>query len=527
MLSPIASTRSGPVTGTSLPADDTHRQSVLRFCGIPFAASIAGPNRFRAPQPEHAWDEPRECTAWGDICPQGVSAMSKMLGASAIVTGDECLNLNVWTPGVDAAARPVMVWIHGGAYTSGSGSTPWYDGQRFAANHDVVVVTINYRLGALGFLDLSRVVPDVVQAAGSANPANPGDVVITPNCGLLDQIAALEWVQQCIAAFGGDPTNVTVFGESAGAMSIGALLGAPAAAGLFGRAILQSGAAAHISSPEQGERAARAFLNALGLTQDRASLAALATLPIEEITTASTAADTSAIGGGGLAWQPTIGTASLPEHPLDVVAGAAHAGIDVLFGTTTEEMRLFLAFDPDSASLDHAGIVSRLSRTFDESIAAAIAEGYANDAPDRSPRDTWVAISTDQVFRYPADQLARALTDGGANSLWAYEFAWQTPAFGGVLGSCHALEIPFVFDNLHQRAVGMFTGTGAERQGIADVMHHAWASFARHGNPNIGASPKAPEWFPWSPDDRTTFTIGVDVEVVDDPKGEALRRWPQ
>ena len=235
---PLAPTRSGPVTGTSLPADDTHRQSVLRFSGIPFAASIAGANRFRAPQPERRWDEPRECTSWGDICPQGESAMSKMLGASAIVTGDDCLNLNVWTPGIDDAARPVMVWIHGGAYVSGSGSTPWYDGQRFAANHDVVVVTVNYRLGALGYLDLSRVVPD------AANPANSDGVVVTPNCGLLDQIAALEWVQECITAFGGDPKNVTVFGESAGAMSIGALLGAPAVSGLFRRAILQSGAAA-------------------------------------------------------------------------------------------------------------------------------------------------------------------------------------------------------------------------------------------------------------------------------------------
>ncbi len=514
MNTPVALTRSGPVTGNLLPADDTHRADVARFRGIPFADTIAGANRFRAPQRERPWSEPRECNAWGDICPQVASAMEKMLGSSKITAGDDCLNLNVWTPAAKDAGRPVMVWMHGGAYVTGTGATPWYDGQRFAANHDVVVVTLNYRLGALGYLDLTRLVPDAADA-------------FTPNCGLLDQIAALEWVRECISAFGGDPGNVTVFGESAGAMSIGALLGAPGATGLFRRAILQSGAAANVSSPAKTDRTATAFLDALGLTPTIESVSSLATLGIDEIVRASGAADNSAISGGGLGWQPTTGTSSLPEHPLDVVAAGRCAGIDVLFGTTREEMRLFTAFDPSSASLDHGGIVARLSHTFDEVRARSVADGYAADAPDREATETWVEIATDQVFRWPADRLARALSTGRANSQWAYEFTFQSSAFGGVLGSCHALEIPFAFDNLHQRGVEMFTGSSPERQGIADILHHAWASFARHGNPNVAASPKAPEWFAWTPTERSTFTIGVDVEMIDDPRGEALRRWAQ
>lgn len=510
---PVADTRSGPVGGTELLADDAHGQAVLRFQGIPFAQSIAGVNRFRAPQREDSWTEVKDCTRWGPICPQVASSMESLLGASKISAGEDCLNLNVWTPGIDNGARPVMVWIHGGAYVTGSGSTPWYDGQRFASNHDVVVVTINYRLGALGYLDLTRLVPDTD--------------LVTPNCGLLDQIAALEWVHECIDAFGGDPTNVTVFGESAGAMSIGALLGAPAAVGLFGRAILQSGAAANISAPARADSAARFFLDALGLEATEASIASLATITIEEIVRASGVADSSTIDGQGLGWQPTTATASLPVHPLAALAAGTRAGIDVLFGTTSEEMRLFTVFDPNAASLDHDAIVVRLNRNLDPPIAQAVADRYRDDAPGRSPSDTWAEIATDQVFRWPAEQLARALSDGRANSLWAYEFTWQTPAFGGVLGSCHALEIPFVFDNLHQRGADIFTGSGSERQAIADVLHHAWASFARHGNPNLAASPKAPEWFAWSADESATFVIGINTEMVSDRRGEALRRWPR
>ena len=513
MFAPVALTRSGPVFGTLLPADESHSADVARFRGIPFAQSIAGANRFRAPQREHAWTEARDCNAWGDICPQVASAMEKMLGSSKIAAGDDCLNLNVWTPAADDAGRPVMVWMHGGAYVTGTGSTPWYDGQRFASNHDVVVVTLNYRLGALGYLDLTRLVPGAADA-------------FTPNCGLLDQIAALEWTQECISAFGGDPSNVTVFGESAGAMSVGALLGAPRAAGLFHRAILQSGAAANVSSPAKADRTATSFLNALDLAPTVESVSSLATLNIDAIIQASGAAD-SAISGGGLGWQPTTATSSLPNNPLDVVAAGGRAGIDVLFGTNREEMRLFTAFDPSIASLDHDGIVARLSLSFDEARARTVADGYATDAPDRGAAETWVEIATDQVFRWPANQLASALSAGSANSLWAYEFTYQSPAFGGVLGACHALEIPFVFDNLHQRGVEMFTGSNPERQGIADILHHAWASFARHGNPNMTASPKAPEWFAWTPTERPTFTIGVNAEMVNDPRGVALRRWPQ
>ena len=439
--------------------------------------------------------------------------MGSLVGAKRPAGADDCLNLNLWTPEADDAARPVMVWIHGGAYVTGTGATPWYDGQRFASNHDVVVVTINYRLGALGYLDVSGLVPDASDLA-------------TPNCGLLNQIAALEWVRDCVGALGGDPANVTIFGESAGAMSVGTLLGTPGAHGLFRRAILQSGATAHVSDAPRARRTASSFLAVLGVAATREGIASLAEREIDDIVAASAKVGANANEADGLPWQPSTGTASLPEHPLRVVHSGGVRGVDVLFGTTRDEMRLFTAFDPTVASITQNGIRHRLTRTVGEVAADRIASAYVADGPDRSTVHSWSEIATDEVFRVPAHRLASALYVGGANSLWAYEFVWPTPVFGGVLGSCHALEIPFVFDNLHQTGVAMFTGDSPDRQLIADLLHPAWASFARHGDPNVDASPKAPEWRSWDPDKRHTLAVSVEPELVSDPRGEALRRWP-
>ena len=509
----VATTRSGPVQGTGLARDERHHRPVTRFLGIPFGAPISGRARFAAPQRELPWSGVADATSYRPFCPQGASMTGALLGARNKSGADDCLNLNVWTPGSDDAARPVMVWIHGGAYVTGAGSIPWYDGQRFAANHDVVVVTINYRLGALGYLDVSALIPDAADLA-------------TPNAGLLDQIAALEWVRDCIASFGGDPANVTVFGESAGAFSIATLLGAPAARGLFRRAILQSGAAAHISEPERASRIARAFLHELGVDPTPEGIASLADRSIDEILAASEAAAANTKEPDGLPWQPTTGTPSLPQHPHDVVRSGAWDGIDVLFGTTRDEMRLFTAFDPALRAIDDEGIRQRLSRSVGPAAAEGIANAYLSDVPERSTADAWSEIATDEVFRVPAHRLATALNEGGANSLWAYEFEWPTPVFGGLLGACHALEIPFVFDNLHQPGVAMLTGHGPERQLIADLLHPAWASFARHGDPNVDGSPKAPEWLPWDPEERHTLVVSPTPELVSDPRGEALRRWP-
>ncbi len=513
LTAPVATTRSGPVRGAVLASDERHQRVVNRFLGIPFGAPITGAARFAAPQREAPWSEVADATSYRDYCPQSVSKTGALLGARNKPGNDDCLNLNVWTPGTDDGARPVMVWIHGGAYVTGTGSIPWYDGHRFAANHDVVVVTINYRLGALGYLDVSAIVPDAVDLAA-------------PNAGLLDQIAALEWVRDCIASFGGDPANVTVFGESAGAFSIATLLGAPSARGLFRRAILQSGAAAHISAPERASRMARAFLDELGVRPTRDGIASLADRGIDEIVAASEAAAAKTKEADGLPWQPSTGTSSLPQHPHDVVRSGAWQGIDVLLGTTRDEMRLFTAFDPALRAIDADGIRKRLSVSVGPVAAEAIATAYLADDPERSTADTWPEISTDEVFRVPAHRLATAHHEGGANSLWAYEFAWPTPVFGGLLGSCHALEIPFVFDNLHQPGVAMLTGDDPERQLIADLLHPAWASFARHGDPNVDASPKAPEWLSWNPEERHTLVVSPTPELVSDPRGEALRRWP-
>jgi para-nitrobenzyl esterase len=517
-MEPVAVTRSGNVSGTVLPADASHLIETARFLGIPFAQPISGERRFAPPQRETPWEGLRRCDAVGPTCPQIPNSLEGMLGARRPNPGDDCLTVNVWTPAdaLGSGSLPVMVWIHGGAFETGSGSTPWYDGQRFAANQRVVLITLNYRLGALGYLDLSRVIPE-------------SEGLFSPNNGMADQVAALEWVQESVAGFGGDPGNVTVFGESAGAMSIGALLGAPSAKGLFRRAILQSGACANVSSPERADMIAKAFLDALHLPTDSNALSALTILPMEELIEATQVVSQTSLGVGGLAWQPTYGTSSLPQEPLAHVSEGC--GVDVLLGTTREEMRMFLAFDQRNASLDRDAMVTRLTTTFDGTLAEAIVDGYVADGVDAngaaaSALDTWTAITTDQVFRRPAHQLARALRTGGAPSVWMYEFAWATPAFGGVLGSCHALEIPFVFDNLGQVGVDVFTGTGEERQAIANTAHRAWASFATHGDPNQKVKGDVPYWPQWDDETAPTFILDATPSLALGPRGDVLRNWP-
>ena len=509
---PFAPTRSGNIEGIWHRADKTHSRDVARFCAIPFAEPISGPNRFTAPKREATWSGTRNAAAFGPICPQVASPLTAMFGAVAPVMADDCLTLNVWTPGLDDGKRPVMVWIHGGGYSTGSGSTPWYDGRRFAANHDVVLVTVNYRLGALGYLDTSRLVP------GSSD-------VVTPNNGVLDQIAALEWIRDCIGGFGGDPGSVTVFGESAGAMSIGALLGSPAAKGLFQQAILQSGAASNVSDHTRADQSATAFLRELNVPSTGEGLLALTAIPIDEIIRASGAAERASNANGGLAWQPTIGADSLPVHPLKAVSDGSADGIRILFGTNRDEMRLFLTFDPSTSHITRDWMVSRLAEGMPTETAVTIVDAALAESAGRSVLDTWVDIASDQTFRWPAEALARALSERGTAPMWAYEFTWPTPAFGGVLLCCHALEIPFVFDNLHQAGAAVFTGTTEDTHGVARVFNHTWAHFARHGHPNAGINVLATPWPEWNPEDRMTLIIDREVSLSKAHRSAALDRW--
>jgi para-nitrobenzyl esterase len=395
----------------------------------------------------------------------------------------------------------VLVWIHGGGFTGGAGSTPWYDGRRFCRRGDVVVVTVNYRLGVLGFLDLS----------GLGEPA----LAHSGTCGLLDQVAALRWVRENISSFGGDPGNVTVFGESAGAMSIGALLGMPAAAGLFHKAILQSGACQNTSSPARAQAIAAEVLDAAGLrTAD-----ALRSAPVDALLEAQAAVE-KRHQGGGLPFQPVVGGADLPRPPLEAIAAGEAAGIPLLVGTTLEEMRLFGMWDQTLPTIDDDAIAARWQPAVGDQTAKIVA-AYRAERPDATPAELWTAVATDWVFRIPAIRLLEAQL-AHQQRCWSYLFTMRSTAFGGLLGACHALEIPFVFDTLDRPGVAMFTGEPEGSAELAVAMQEAWISFARNGDPNLSG---VPTWPAYDTTDRATMDFGPTRRVVTDPYDRERRLW--
>jgi para-nitrobenzyl esterase len=478
----IAATRSGKVDGVDL-------DGVLVFRGIPFAAPPVGPLRFMAPRREAPWDGVRDATRFAPDIAQADLPVARMLGSDGSASDEDGLYLNVWTPGCDDAHRSVMVWIHGGAYVFGSGAVSWYDGTHFARHGDVVVVTINYRLGPLGFLHLADAFGP--QTAGSGN------------AGILDQVAALEWVRESIAGFGGDPDNVTIFGESAGANSVGTLLALPAARGLFHRAIAQSGAGAWVSTRERAALVAARLLDRLPVRSG--DLEALQALPVGEILTAKPDLSDEAVAGiAALPWQPVIDGDVLDGSPLDLVAAGSAAGVYLLTGTNQHEITLFQILDPTLAELDDAAIVNRL-RTF-VADPAEMLRIYRAVTPAASAKELWSTLATDGVFRIPAVRLAEA--QGANGRVWMYRFTWETPVFGGMLRSTHALEIPFVFDTLDEPGADKLTGTGPERRAIAATMHRAWIQFARTGDPG---------WPAYEVPRRATMRFDRETEVLDDP----------
>ena len=483
----IVATRSGKVEGLE-------RDGVHVFRGIPYAAPPVGGRRWRAPEREESWDGVRDATHFSPQSAQTEFALTKMLGGKQPACSEDSLYLNVFTPGCDDGARPVLFWIHGGAFIWGSGDTPWYDGSNFARHGDVVVVTINYRLGPFGFLHLGDLFPDL---DGSGN------------VGLLDQVAALVWVRECIAAFGGDPARVTIFGESAGGASVATLLGTPTAQDLFNGAIAQSGAASWTATRAEATEVAGAIVERLGVkTGDAGALLAKTT---EDILTAQP--NFRENGVNRLPFQPVIDGITLSQAPLDAIAAGNARGVHLMTGTNRHEMSLFQLADPGLATLDDAGIVERVAAAGYVN-AAEIVASYRSRRPDASPQALWLDLATDAVFRIPAIRLLEAQTAHAP--AWSYLFTWETPVFGGLLKSTHALEIPFVWDTLTRGGSEMFTGKGAERQGIANAMHRAWTAFARTGDPNHDG---LPQWPQYDVARRATMRFDTTCEVLDDPAG--------
>jgi para-nitrobenzyl esterase len=504
MAGAIVDTRSGKIQG--LEADGIHV-----FRGIPFAKPPVGDLRWLPPQREEPWHDVRDATTFSDESAQAPFPMAALFGGKQPENSEDSLYLNVWTPGIDDARRPVMVWIHGGAFMNGSGTTPWYDGTRFAQHGDVVLVTINYRLASFGFLHLRELFGDEFEGSG--------------NAGILDQVAALEWVRDNIEAFGGDPNQVTIFGESAGGGSVGTLLGMPRARGLFNAAIPQSGAASWWSSAARATDVAGRVVEALGAKPG--DVAALRAKSTEEVLAAQAIAgldvrsldSDGGAAGLGLPFQPVVDGSALPQAPLDAINDGNADGVRLLVGTNRHEMTLFHLMDQSLAQIDEAGIVSRSRLWFDAKRAAEIVEGYRANRPDGSLLDVWTDLSTDAVFRIPAIRLAEEQL--GHGPVWMYLFTWETPVFGG-LRSTHALEIPFVFDALDKRGSDMFTGQGPERQRIADAMHWAWIAFARGQSPQHDG---VPEWPQYDTKRRATMRFDATPELLEDPAGADRELW--
>jgi para-nitrobenzyl esterase len=330
-------------------------------------------------------------------------------------------------------------------------------------------------------------------------------------------------VRDSIEAFGGDPGNVTVFGESAGGMSVGTLLALPAAQGLFHRAIPQSGAGHNATSAEKAAGIAAAVLDELGT--GRHSVAELQSVPAEQLLAAQDAVSARMMAAGdGLPFQPVVDGEVLPQRPIDAIAAGSADDVTVLTGTNLDEMRLFTMFDPALANLEEARLVARATTLFgSEERGRAALDVYRESRPGATPLELWSAVESDHVFRIPAIRLAEALAGRGRPS-FMYLFTWPTPVFGGQLRSCHALEIPFVFGNLDAAGVPMFTGPATDEvRDLSVSMHEAWGAFARDGKPGTD---EAPSWPAYDGDARPTMVFGTPApEVVDDPAGDERRLW--
>jgi para-nitrobenzyl esterase len=492
-----AETRAGRIEGVQ-------EDGVAIFRGIPFARPPVGELRFLAPVAPEPWSGTRDATRFGACALQADTAgspMSQLIRFEEEEASEDCLTLSVNTPALDTGRRPVMVWIHGGAFVFGSGSQPMYDGRHLAARGDVVVVTINYRLGVFGWLH--------DEALGA-----------TGNQGLLDQVAALRWVQAEIEGFGGDPDNVTIFGESAGSISISALLAAPQATGLFHKAILQSGAP-NLTHPMIAARRTAARIRDAATTELR-ELPAAALQAVQDQATPRSA---------GVFYGPVVEPEVLPLDPFDAIAAGSAAGVPLLVGTNLDEWRFFMGLDPRTSALDDAGLRAVLSAMIGnagttptpetiERVIATVREARRARGEPVTPTELWYALGGDFVFRHPAMRVAELQSKHA--SAFAYLFDWPSPVLGGVIGAGHLVEVPFVFGTHRQPSVRSFAGEGAEADLLSTRMQDAWLAFARTGEPGHAG---LPDWSCYDGKQRATMRLGAECRTENAPLEAERAVW--
>lgn len=474
-------------------------RGIYTFKGIPYAKA----ERFMAPQKADRWEGVRSSRAYGPTCPQG-KRMGWYSDEQAFAFNwddgfpdEDCLRVNIWTPGLnDGKKRPVMVWLHGGGYSAGSGQElPSYDGHNLAAKGDVVVVSLNHRLNVLGFLDLS---------AFGDKYANSG------NAGLLDLVAALQWVRDNISAFGGDASNVTIFGQSGGGGKVSTLLATPGAEGLFHKAIVQSGSMLRSMEKKYSQAIGRATVAELGLNAE--NIDKIATIPYEELLAAgekavakvqSQAESDGDTGSFIFGWAPTVDGNVLPAHPFDGIAPEMSRDIPMMIGTTRHEFTA-TTYVPALRKLSEEQAKDFLRHKYGDKTERFM-ELFNKAYPDHNAKDL---IDTDFTFRPSALEQARIKSGQGGAPVYMYMFTWESPVMDGILRSTHCMEIPFVFDNALTHA-GM-TGGSAEAEALADKMSSAWLNFARTGNPNASGLPK---WEAYNSENGTTMFFNNTCEI--------------
>ena len=501
----IANTRLGKLRGVI-------EEDIRIFRGIQYGKSTGGLHRFMPPEAPEPWLGVKDARDFGPICPQVGSLVdsentpvdNQILGPMpTLPLSEDCLYLNVWTPAIkDNGNRPVLFWLHGRGFGEGTGAEGWYDGAKLSKHGDVVVVTINHRLNLFGYLYLSELGGEKYATSGIN--------------GMLDAVLALEWVRDNIVEFGGDPDNVTIFGESGGGMKVSTLLALPRAEGLFHKAIIQSGPGLTGVKPEKATELAQKVLDYFDIKKDE--LYKLNDLTDKQLLEAvTTLANKSP--GASLLLAPVVDGKLFPCHPFIPETAPTAVNIPLIIGTNKFESALFSAADPKRHQFTEADLHRRLERLLGQR-KDEILSVYQKNRPHDSPWDLYVGINSENM-RLWSIQLAEKKSVSGGAPVYMYLFTWESNYMGGIFKSCHALEIPFVFNHPD---ISPFTGDSEDRYELAAAMSESWINFARTGDPN---SEKLPLWPVYDKENRSTMLFDVPCRVENDPQKEERLVWKE
>ena len=486
-----AETSSGKVRGAIV-------ESIRIFKGIPYGAPPTGTNRFLPPAKPTKWSGVRDALAYGSTAPQGVNPNATP-NPNAPAQGEDCLVLNVYTPALRGGSkRPVMVWLHGGGFATGSGSGPTIQGANLARSGDVVVVVLNHRLGVLGQTYLGEVLGSGFASSGSV--------------GIQDIVLALHWVRENIAHFGGDPNLVTIFGQSGGGRKVATLMSMPSAKGLFHRAIIESGGVLRLTTQEDAIRTTNLLLAELGLNSAQAR--ELQNIPFAKLVAANDAAykKLTMREPGMVENSPIVDGRIIPSHPWDPAAPKLSTHIPLLIGWAHTEETLYDRPTAEKLALDEAGLQQRVAKRLAVADPNQLIAAYRSTNPHATPWDLYILIATDHPRGAYARELAKRKVGQGSAPVYVYRFDWETPEGGGHMRSPHAVEVPFVFENI--KVAGPLISKMPEAFALSEKIAASWVSFARTGNPNV---PVLPHWPAYSAETRDTMVFNNESRVAQDP----------